>query len=122
MVNAKPKLRTPMTFGEGKHIPIVGLPRSFLYPRHCGAANKFEQWTNEKGNETNNQLRNLGANFDWSKEYFPMSENYKNGVIEAFIMLYEHDSLYSNNDLLNRSPTLENTVSDIKVDFIEVKF
>ncbi|KAK0093743.1 hypothetical protein PV326_012765 [Microctonus aethiopoides] len=78
-----------------------------------------EQWKNEKGNKINDQLRSLGASLDWSKEYFTMSEDHKNAVIKAFIMLYERDLLYRSNDLVNWCPTLRSTLSDIEVDFLE---
>lgn len=34
----------------------------------------IEQWKNEKGDIIKNQLKNLGASLDWTKEYFTMSK------------------------------------------------
>ncbi|KOC61527.1 Valine--tRNA ligase [Habropoda laboriosa] len=74
------------------------------------------QWKNEKQNTIKSQLKALGASLDWSKEYFTMSKEHSNTVIEAFLTLNSRNLLYRKKDLVNWCPTLHSTVSDMEVD------
>ncbi|XP_034941665.1 valine--tRNA ligase-like [Chelonus insularis] len=77
-----------------------------------------EDWKNEKGHIIENQLRNLGSTLDWSKQYFTMSKDQNNAVSEAFVILNERNLLYRNNSLVNWSPALRSTISEIEVDYL----
>ncbi|XP_054013458.1 valine--tRNA ligase-like [Hylaeus anthracinus] len=74
------------------------------------------EWKNQKEDTIKSQLKALGASLDWSKEYFTMNENYNNAVIEAFVTLNDKNLLYRKKDLINWSPALHSTISDIEVD------
>ncbi|XP_033183416.2 valyl-tRNA synthetase, mitochondrial isoform X1 [Bombus vancouverensis nearcticus] len=74
------------------------------------------QWKNEKQNNIKSQLEALGASLDWSKEYFTMSKDHNVAVIEALVILNNRNLLYRKKDLINWSPTLRSTISDIEVE------
>ncbi|KAF3422053.1 hypothetical protein E2986_01130 [Frieseomelitta varia] len=74
------------------------------------------QWKDEKQNIMKSQLETLGASLDWSREYFTMSKNHNIAVIEALVMLNKRNLLYRKKDLINWSPTLCSTISDIEVE------
>ncbi|XP_043585480.1 valine--tRNA ligase-like [Bombus pyrosoma] len=74
------------------------------------------QWKNEKQNNIKSQLEALGASLDWSKEYFTMSKDHNVAVIESLVILNNRNLLYRKKDLINWSPTLRSTISDIEVE------
>ncbi|XP_026299462.1 valine--tRNA ligase, mitochondrial isoform X2 [Apis mellifera] len=78
------------------------------------------QWKNEKENIIKSQLKALGASLDWSKEYFTMSKKHNNAVIEAIITLNNRNLLYRKKDLINWSPSLSSTISDIEIEHLYV--
>ncbi|XP_011315239.1 valine--tRNA ligase, mitochondrial-like [Fopius arisanus] len=79
-----------------------------------------EDWRNTKGRAILSQLKSLGASVDWSREFFTMSKEHNAAVIEAFITLSNRDLLYRKKDLVNWSPALQSTISDIEVEFLEI--
>ncbi|XP_057334849.1 valine--tRNA ligase, mitochondrial-like [Microplitis mediator] len=92
--------------------------------RHDLGREKFlkcvDEWKQDKGDAIKNQLKSLGATLDWSREYFTMSKEHNKAVVEAFVTLHQRNLLYRHKDLVNWSPTLRSTISDIEVDVIEV--
>lgn len=78
------------------------------------------EWKDEKENTIKSQLKALGASLDWSREYFTMSESHNNAVIEAFVTLNDRDLLYRKKDLINWSPALRSTISDIEVEHLYI--
>ncbi|XP_048263293.1 valine--tRNA ligase, mitochondrial isoform X2 [Bombus terrestris] len=78
------------------------------------------QWKNEKQNNIKSQLEALGASLDWSKEYFTMSKDHNVAVIEALVILNNRNLLYRKKDLINWSPTLRSTISDIEVEHLYI--
>ncbi|KAG5330802.1 SYVC ligase, partial [Acromyrmex heyeri] len=77
------------------------------------------QWKAEKAAIIKQQLKALGATLDWDREYFTIDENHSTAVTETFVRLYERNLLYRAKDLVNWSPALRSTISDIEVeDFI----
>ncbi|XP_043248417.1 valine--tRNA ligase, mitochondrial-like [Colletes gigas] len=78
------------------------------------------EWKDQKENEIKSQLKALGASVDWSKEYFTMSKNYNDTVVEAFVTLNEKKLLYRKKNLVNWSPILQSTISDIEVDYMYI--
>ncbi|XP_017753133.1 PREDICTED: valine--tRNA ligase [Eufriesea mexicana] len=78
------------------------------------------QWRNEMQNSIRTQLKALGASLDWSREYFTMSENHNNAVIEALLILNERNLLYRKKALINWSTTLHSTISDIEVEHLYI--
>ncbi|KYM77237.1 Valyl-tRNA synthetase, mitochondrial [Atta colombica] len=77
------------------------------------------QWKAEKAAVIKQQLKALGATLDWDREYFTIDENHSAAVTETFVQLHERNLLYRARDLVNWSPALRSTISDIEVeDFV----
>lgn len=77
------------------------------------------QWKTEKATIINQQLKALGATLDWNREYFTIDERHSTAVTETFVRLNERNLLYRERDLVNWSPALRSTISEIEVeDFI----
>ncbi|CAK9802615.1 Valine--tRNA ligase [Anthophora plagiata] len=74
------------------------------------------EWKNEKQSMIKSQLKALGASLDWSKEYFTMSKEHNNTVIEAFVILNNRNLLYRKKDLINWCPALRSAISDIEIE------
>ncbi|XP_063986483.1 valine--tRNA ligase, mitochondrial-like [Diachasmimorpha longicaudata] len=80
----------------------------------------IQEWKTTKGTTIVTQLKCLGASLDWSREYFTMSKEHNAAVTEAFITLNERNLLYRKKDLVNWSPALQSTISDMEVELLEV--
>ncbi|EFN78371.1 Valyl-tRNA synthetase, mitochondrial [Harpegnathos saltator] len=74
------------------------------------------QWKVEKAEMIRNQLKMLGANLDWDREYFTIDEHYSAAVTEAFVQLHERGLLYRDCNFVNWSSLLHSTISDIEVE------
>ncbi|KZC08286.1 Valine--tRNA ligase, partial [Dufourea novaeangliae] len=76
------------------------------------------EWKEQKETGIKSQLKALGASLDWSREYFTMSKNHNNAVIEAFVALNDRNLLYRKKDLINWSTSLRSAISDIEVEHL----
>ncbi|XP_029166045.1 valine--tRNA ligase, mitochondrial-like isoform X2 [Nylanderia fulva] len=77
------------------------------------------QWKMEKATIINQQLKALGATLDWNREYFTIDKSHSAAVTETFVRLSERNLLYRARDLVNWSPALRSTISEIEVeDFV----
>ncbi|XP_011499758.1 PREDICTED: valine--tRNA ligase, mitochondrial-like [Ceratosolen solmsi marchali] len=74
-------------------------------------------WKNNKSKKIKNQLKELGASVDWSREYFTMDEHHSKAVKEAFVILNKRQLLYRDKSLVNWSSALGSTLSDIELEF-----
>ncbi|KAL8526538.1 hypothetical protein ACS0TY_015654 [Phlomoides rotata] len=79
------------------------------------------KWKNEYGGTILRQLRRLGASLDWSRECFTMDEKRSAAVTEAFVRLHKEGLIYRDIRLVNWDCTLRTAISDIEVDYIEIK-
>ncbi|XP_020102255.1 valine--tRNA ligase, mitochondrial 1-like [Ananas comosus] len=79
------------------------------------------KWKNQYGGTILTQERRLGASLDWSRECFTMDEKRSNAVTEAFVRLYKEGLIYRDNRLVNWDCTLRTAISDIEVDYKEIK-
>jgi valyl-tRNA synthetase len=77
-------------------------------------------WKEEKGGHIFQQLRLLGAAFDWERECFTMDEARSVAVTEAFCRLFEKGLVYRSNRLVNWDCHLQTAISDIEVDHVEI--
>ncbi len=82
---------------------------------------KVWEWKETYGNKITTQLRYLGASCDWSREAFTMDANLSRAVTEAFVRFHEDGLLYRDTRLINWSCALQSALSDIEVDFIDLK-
>ncbi|KAK4481061.1 hypothetical protein RD792_011931 [Penstemon davidsonii] len=79
------------------------------------------EWKNEYGGTILQQLRRLGASLDWSRECFTMDEKRSMAVTEAFVRLYKEGLIYRDLRLVNWDCVLRTAISDIEVEYIEIK-
>ncbi|KAJ8759608.1 hypothetical protein K2173_008789 [Erythroxylum novogranatense] len=93
--------------------------------RHDMGREKFVEavwkWKDEYGGTILNQLRRLGASLDWSRECFTMDEKRSKAVIEEFVRLYKEGLIYRDLRLVNWDCTLRTAISDIEVDYMDIK-
>ncbi|XP_054786171.1 valine--tRNA ligase, mitochondrial 1 isoform X2 [Prosopis cineraria] len=78
-------------------------------------------WKNKYGGTILQQLRRLGASLDWSRESFTMDERRSKAVTEAFVRLYKQGLVYRDLRLVNWDCVLLTAISDIEVDYIDIK-
>ncbi|KAG7982619.1 hypothetical protein I3843_04G062200 [Carya illinoinensis] len=78
-------------------------------------------WKNKYGGTILQQLRRLGASLDWSRECFTMDEKRSKAVTEAFVRLYKEGLIYRDLRLVNWDCVLRTAISDIEVDYVEIK-
>jgi valyl-tRNA synthetase len=78
------------------------------------------KWTEQYGGRISKQFRGIGASLDWSRECFTMDEKRTKAVTEAFVRLFQDNSIYRDNRLVNWDCVLRTAVSDIEVDYIDV--
>ncbi|KAI5400571.1 valine--tRNA ligase, mitochondrial 1 [Lathyrus oleraceus] len=79
------------------------------------------EWKNKYGGTILQQLRRLGASLDWSRECFTMDDKRSKGVTEAFVKLYKQGLVYRDLRLVNWDCVLRTAISDIEVDYIDIK-
>jgi valyl-tRNA synthetase len=93
--------------------------------RHQLGRKKFvkEVWkVKEKHGDTIlNQLKKLGASCDWDRQRFTMDEGCSKAVRKAFAQLYHEGLIYRDNYIVNWCPRCETAISDIEVEYFEVK-
>lgn len=80
---------------------------------------KVWQWKEEKGGFIINQMKRLGASADWKREKFTLEPKLSESVTEAFVQLYEKGLVYKGDYMVNWSPGLQTSVSDLEVDYVE---
>ncbi|CAN6565003.1 unnamed protein product [Malus baccata var. baccata] len=101
------------------------LMRESQLTRHDIGREKFVaevwNWKNKYGGTILQQLRRLGASLDWSRECFTMDEKRSKAVTEAFVRLHEQGLIYRDNRLVNWDCVLRTAISEIEVDYIDVK-
>ncbi|CAI0409944.1 unnamed protein product, partial [Linum tenue] len=79
------------------------------------------KWKEEYGGTILRQLRRLGASLDWSRECFTMDEKRSRAITEEFVRLYEEGLIYRDLRLVNWDCTLRTAISDIEVDYMDIK-
>lgn len=77
--------------------------------------NKIWDWKKKSGNQITQQLRELGASLDWSREKFTMDPELNDTVKQVFIQLYEEGLIYRGKRLVNWDPKLKTAISDLEV-------
>lgn len=79
------------------------------------------KWKEETGDTIINQLKRLGCSCDWSRTRFTMDEGLSKAVQEAFISLYNKGFIYRGNYIINWCPRCQTALSDLEVEYQEVK-
>ena len=78
-------------------------------------------WKNEYGDKINHQFRRFGVSVDWDRFAFTFDEARQKAVVEAFVLMFEKGIIYRATRLVNWSCTLKTALSDIEVDYIDLK-
>ena len=95
-----------------------GLDRAMLGREEFLA--EVERWREESGGRILEQLQELGASLDWSREQFTLSPKFSRAVTAAFTQLMERGLLYRSEQLVNWVPALQSTIADMEVDHLEL--
>ncbi|CAO1627316.1 unnamed protein product [Parajaminaea phylloscopi] len=82
---------------------------------------KVFDWKDEYQARIANQMRRLGASYDFSREAFTMDEPRSKAVTENFCKLFEDGIIYRANRLVNWCCRLNTTLSNLEVDQKELK-
>ncbi|KAM5570845.1 valine--tRNA ligase, mitochondrial 1-like [Rosa sericea] len=79
------------------------------------------KWKEDHEGTILQQLQQLGASLDFSRECFTMDEKYSKAVVEAFVRLHNKGLLYRDNRIVNWDCSLRTVISDIEVDSVDIK-
>ncbi|WP_026222813.1 valine--tRNA ligase [Methylocystis rosea] len=79
------------------------------------------EWKAESGGKIVEQLKQLGASCDWSRERFTLDEGLSRAVVKVFVQLYRDGLLYKDKRLVNWDPALHTAISDLEVQQVEVR-
>ncbi|PWN48942.1 putative VAS1-valyl-tRNA synthetase [Violaceomyces palustris] len=77
---------------------------------------KVFEWKDEYQGRIANQMRRLGASYDFTREAFTMDAQRSKAVTEAFCTLHEQGIIYRANRLVNWCVKLNTTLSNLEVD------
>ncbi|CED84755.1 valine-trna ligase [Phaffia rhodozyma] len=77
---------------------------------------KVWTWKDEYQIKISNQLRRLGASFEWERVAFTLSDTHSKAVNEAFCKFFEDGLIYRENRLVNWCVRLNTTLSNLEVD------
>ncbi len=100
------------------------LMKEGLGRRDLGREKFVEQvwkWKEKHGHSIVDQMKRLGSSCDWERHVFTLDENVSRAVRKVFVDLYKKDWIYRGQRLINWSPQLESALSDLEVEYQEVK-
>ncbi len=78
-------------------------------------------WKDKYGGIILEQLKKLGASCDWERTAFTMDDTRSEGVIKAFVDLYNKDVLYRGKRMVNWDPQAQTVLSNEEVLYKEVQ-
>ena len=88
--------------------------------RHDFGREKFVEkvwdWKEEYHNRIKEQIKKLGASYDWLREAFTLSPELSEAVTEAFVRLHDEGIIYRDTRLVNWSTKLNTAISNIEVE------
>ncbi len=73
------------------------------------------QWKKKYGSRITDQIRQLGASCDWSREHFTMDETLTTAVQKAFITMYKDGLIYRGDRIVNWCTRCASALSDLEV-------
>jgi len=79
------------------------------------------EWTHKHGGIILEQLKKLGASFDWDRTAFTMDEIRSESVIKTFVDLYDKGLIYRGVRMVNWDPAAKTALSDEEVIFREMQ-
>lgn len=81
----------------------------------------IEDWYKEYKGTIINQFKRMGYSCDWDRLCFTMDEQNCRAVRNVFVHLYKKGLIYRGKRIVNWCPHCKSSISDIEVDFKEVK-
>lgn len=78
-------------------------------------------WKKQYGDTIINQMKHLGDACDWSKHLFTLDPSSVAAVKKAFVHFYNKKWIYRGTRLVNWSPKLSSAISDLEVEYRQVK-
>ncbi len=78
-------------------------------------------WKEKYGGRIVEQMKSLGESCDWDRFTFTLDDGVSKAVRKVFVDLYKKGLIYRGTRLINWSPKLESALSDLEVDYKEIK-
>lgn len=78
-------------------------------------------WKKEYGGRIIEQMQRLGDSCNWDRQMFTLDEGPSKAVRKVFVDLYNKGLIYKGLRLINWSPQLESAISDLEVEYKEIK-
>ena len=82
---------------------------------------KIWEWKEQYGGTILSQMERLGDSVDWDRLTFTLDDGVSKAVRKVFVELYNKHLIYRGQKLINWSPALESAISDLEVEYKEVK-
>ena len=82
---------------------------------------KVWEWKHQYGNRIYSQMRRLGNSCDWDRAVFTLDEGVSKSVRKVFVSLYKKSAIYRGTRLVNWSGPLESAISDLEVEYKQIK-
>jgi valyl-tRNA synthetase len=79
------------------------------------------EWKEQYGGRIVSQMKKLGDSCAWDRLTFTLDEGVSKAVRKVFVELYKKGLIYKGLRLINWSTALESAISDLEVDYKEVK-
>ena len=79
------------------------------------------QWKKEYGGQILEQIKELGASVDWTREAFTMNDDLARAVRKVFVQLYKEGLIYKGKYIVNWCPRCHTALADDEVDHIDSK-
>lgn len=82
---------------------------------------KVWEWKEKYGSRIIEQMKYMGDSCDWDKFAFTLDPSLSKAVTKTFVQLYNKGLIYRGMRLINWSPKLESALSDLEVEYKEIK-
>jgi valyl-tRNA synthetase len=79
------------------------------------------QWKDQYGGRIVEQMKRLGDSCDWDRLTFTLDDGVSKAVRKVFVDLHKKGLIYRGLRLINWSTALESAISDLEVEYQEVK-
>lgn len=93
--------------------------------RHQLGREKFVErvwaWKEKYGDRIVEQMKFIGDSCDWDRFKFTLDSGVSTAVRKVFVDLYKKGLIYKGTRLINWSPKLESALSDLEVEYKEIK-
>ena len=81
-----------------------------------GLLERIRAWRDKYGGAIYDQLRQLGASYDWDRARFTLDDDYLEAVLQAFARFYAKGWIYRGTRMINWCPTCGTVISDLETE------